>query len=86
MPTRTATDDFWEIPPLSNEDQDLVNAYREVGVPLDQLPYTDSYDRLVEMLGMPNTNDQKFLLFQRLLRLRKQGRLIRLRTTKSESL
>ena len=54
MPThKIANDDFWSIPPLSDEDQDLVNAYREIGVPLDQLPYTDSYDRLVEMLGKP---------------------------------
>lgn len=81
-----ANDDFWVVPPLSDEDQQLVNAYREIGTPLDQLPYTQSFDRLMEMLGQQNTNDQKFLVFQRLLRLRKRGRLIRLHSTKSESL
>jgi len=79
MGMKLPTDDFWEIPPLSDEEQDLVNAYREVGVPVDQLPYTESFERLVEMMGKPRTNDQKFLTFQRLLRLQKQGRLVRLR-------
>ena len=86
MRSNMANDDFWVVPPLSDDDQDLVSAYCEIGTPLDQTPYTPSFDRLVKMLGKPVTDDHKFLVFQRLLRLRKQGRLIRLHSTKSESL
>ncbi len=85
MSAKLSHDDFWEIPPLSPDEQDLVNAYREIGKPFEQLAYTESFDRLITMLGKPNTNDQKFLVYQRLQRLEKQGRLPSLFLASSKS-
>lgn len=68
-------DDFWAVPPLDSEDQRLVDAYVHVGKPLDQIVYTSDFDRLVKMLNLPDTADQKHLVYRRLLQLRKRGRL-----------
>ncbi len=46
---------FWELPPLAPEDQKLRDAYARVGRPLDQLPYTEAFDRLVAMIGRGKT-------------------------------
>ena len=73
-----AREDFWRVTPLSGEDQELVNAYVRIGKPLDQLAYTKEFDELVKMLNRPNTEDQKWLVYRRLLQLRKTGRLPRL--------
>jgi hypothetical protein len=68
----------WEAPPLSSEDEALANMYREVGRPLDDLPYTEDFKRLVRALGRdPSSDDVCHLLWLRLLKLRKMGRLPR---------
>lgn len=64
-----------EIPPLDSSDERLVDAYRTVGKPIDQLPYTADFDRLRTLVGVEPTDDARHQLFLRLLRLRKTGRL-----------
>jgi hypothetical protein len=70
-------DDFLDLPPLSSEDQVLLDLYVATGKPLDQLPYTTEFDGLVTRLGGGDGLDQKYRVFQRLLNLRKRGRLPR---------
>ena len=66
----------WNVPPLAPEDQELVDAYASVGRPLDSLPYTRDFDRLVELLGFSNPDEaKKNEVFKRLMRIRKAGRL-----------
>jgi hypothetical protein len=61
--------------PLSAEDEELVSAYERIRRPLDSLPYTEDFERLIDELGKPKTQAIRHALFQRLLRLRKRGRL-----------
>lgn len=69
-------DEFhWDAPPLSAEDERLVNAYMEVGRALDDLPHTDDFTKLVELLGEKDGDKAKHHVFKRLLTLRKRGRL-----------
>jgi hypothetical protein len=77
-------ENFWELPLLSFEDQRLRDAYVCVGKPVDQLPYSPEFDRLVAALGMKGTDDQRYFVFQRLLSLRKRGRLPQLYGAPSE--
>jgi hypothetical protein len=68
-----ATDlSFWQGPPLSAEDFALVEAYRTVGVPLDELPYTEDFERLMKLLQRPRTKDQMRYVWLRLISLRKR--------------
>lgn len=71
-------DELFELPPLTEEEQRLIDAYVRIGIPVDRLAYTAEFDRLVKMLGKPNTLDEKYLVFQRLLSLRKRARLPRI--------
>jgi hypothetical protein len=73
-----AEEELFELPPLTDEEQRLIDAYEKIGVPLDKLAYTPEFDRLIQMLGKPNTLDEKYLVFQRLLSLRKRSRLPRI--------
>ncbi len=73
-----ADEELFELPPLSDEEQRLVDAYEKIGVPVDKLPYSAEFDRLIQMLGKPETMDEKYLVFQRLLSLRKRSRLPRI--------
>lgn len=75
----------WEVPPLDTHDQRLVDAYSEVGRPLDDLPYTDDFDRLCESLGRNATNEDRHRIYKRLLSLRKSGRLPRVGRFSSNS-
>ena len=75
---------FWELPPLSFEDQRLRDAYIRVGKPVDQLPYSAEFDRLVAALGLKGTDEERYFIFQRLLSLRKRGRLPQLYGAPSE--
>ncbi len=68
----------WTPPPLSKDDERLVSAYLNVGRPLDDLPYTDDFDKLAAAYGAGASLAAKHDLFRRLLRLRKQGRLPRI--------
>ncbi|MBX9681212.1 MAG: hypothetical protein K2X38_20850 [Gemmataceae bacterium] len=71
--------ELFPLPPLSAEDEKLIEAYLKVGKPVDKLAYTEEFDRLVEMVsGRTHSLDEKYLLFQRLLSLRKRARLPRL--------
>ncbi len=69
---------LWEAPPLAIEDQRLLEAYSRTGRSLDELPYTREFDDLVRQLNYPDTQENRHLVFQRLLRLRKAGWLPRL--------
>lgn len=71
-------DEFdWDAPPLAGDDQKLIDAYRAVGMPLDQLPYTDEFERMIVILGLPATNETRRYTLKRLMTLRKMGRLPR---------
>ncbi len=67
----------WKLPPLDAEDQRLVEAYRTVGRPVDDLAYTPEFDRLVHLLGIEDTLDSRHFLYRRLLNLQSRGRLPR---------
>jgi len=71
-------DTIWDAPPLSSDDEVLMEAYRTVGRPLDDLPYTTDFDRLMDLLQRPREPDQMHFVFRRLLTLRKRGQLPRL--------
>jgi hypothetical protein len=64
-----------EQSPLAADDEELVSGYGRTGRSLDSLPFTDEFDQLIRDLGKPNTDAVKHAVFQRLLRLRKRGRL-----------
>ncbi len=74
-----ATDEsIWKAPPLAPEDEALIDAYTTIGRPLDDLPYTEDFERLLELLKRPHDRDQMQYVFRRLLTLRKRGQLPRL--------
>jgi hypothetical protein len=68
----------WDAPPLSSDDQKLIEAYRETGRMVDDLPYTADFDLLMERLGGESKSPDKRAVYQRLLYLRKSGRLPRI--------
>lgn len=71
-----ATQFDWNIPPLAPEDQQLVDAYVEVGRSVDSLAYTPDFDRLCALLGFEDPDDaKKNEIYRRLMRIRKAGRL-----------
>jgi len=70
--------ELFELSPLTDDEQRLVLAYERIGVPLDKLAYTAEFDRLVQMVGKPDTLDEKYFAYQRLLNLRKRSRLPRI--------
>jgi hypothetical protein len=61
--------------PLSADDEELLAAYDRIGRPLDALPYTEDFDKLLDELGKSRTQAIKHAALQRLLHLRKRGRL-----------
>lgn len=69
---------FSEAPSLSERDQSLVEAYEQMGRTLDDLPYTQDFDRLVARVqhDFPEMDERQ--IFQRLSNLRKAGRLPKL--------
>jgi len=71
----------WQAPQLQPEDQELIDAYVNIGVVVDELPHTEAISRLVAKLGRQDTDAVKHTVFKRLLRLRKMGRLPRLPST-----
>ena len=70
--------DWWSAPPLDAADRRLADAYLATGKQLDDLPYTDDFDKLCVRLGVELTNDARHQVYRRLLTLRKMGRLPRL--------
>lgn len=71
--------ELFPLPPLSTEDENLIEAYLKVGKSVDKLPYTEEFEKIVRMVSeRPDSLDEKFLIFQRLLNLRKRARLPRI--------
>jgi hypothetical protein len=68
----------WEAPPLTPEDERLVDAYIRSGLALDELAYTQAFEDLVKSMGRAPTLDELHWAYKRLLNLRKRGRLPRL--------
>ena len=62
-------------------DDDLISAYSQINQPLDQLPYTRELDLLIRLAAPAGRigDEIRRLALQQLLRLRKRGRLPRLR-------
>ena len=72
-------DEFdWIGPPLSAEDQQLIDAYVQTRRGLDDLAYTPDFELLVRNLKGEATMTNLHSVFKRLLTLRKMGRLPRL--------
>lgn len=70
------SDEFdWEVPPLDEPDQRLIDAYLTVGRKLGELPYTADFERLRELIGLEATDVARNFIFRRLVRFRKMGRL-----------
>ena len=72
------TPDPFNAPPLSSEDSLLMELYEQVGRPLDDLPYTEEFDRLYEAFCQKCPGRTKYDVVERLFRLRKAGVLTRL--------
>lgn len=73
------SNDFsWLPPPLSSEEQQLVDLYVRTNCSLDALPYTEEFERLVQEFCGEETREARHNVFMQLLRLRKQGRLPRI--------
>jgi hypothetical protein len=77
----TASEFDWSGAPLSSDDEALIDAYKAVGVPVDALPYTPEFDKLIERLGLPVAPPSQRSIYRRLLTLRKRALLPRVYTT-----
>jgi len=72
-------DEFdWIGPPLSAEDQQLIDAYVQTRRPLDDLAYTPDFEQLVQNIKGEASMANLHGVYRRLLTLRKMGRLPRL--------
>jgi len=65
------------------EDEFLKELYKKSSVPVDQLAYTKDFEaifqRFAERFDRPDSNEERREVLRRLMRLRKAGRLPRLR-------
>jgi len=68
----------WLPPPLTPNEERLVNIYLQTNTPLDALPYTEKFEELVKSYCGEETRDARHDVLMELLRLRKQGRLPRI--------
>ena len=73
-----AADDERDADGLTPFDRDLIDAYRSAGRTLDDLPYTDEFDRVYDAIGGEASNRTRRWVFHRLHNLRKAGKLPRL--------
>jgi len=65
---------WWDAPPISRDDQALIDAYVEVGRPLDDLAYSDDFEKIAKSVGVdPNNKGQLHGLYKRLIALRKMA-------------
>lgn len=72
------TDEFnWDAPPLSSDDVALIDAYLKVGRSVDDLPFTQDFERMCDELRGNHERETMRQVFLNLLRLRKQARLPR---------
>ena len=67
-----------ELRPLTPEDERLVQAYQQLGRPVDDLPYTPEFDQLVADLRATGDSRDPTTLLRRLMALRKAARLPRM--------
>lgn len=67
----------WALPPLSSEDERLIDAYVRTGRTVDDLPYTDEFEQMCQDLGINESRAARHEVFRKLANLRKQGRLPR---------
>lgn len=67
----------WLPPPLTREEERLVELYVQTGRSLDALPYTEEFERLVEKYQGDKSPEACREVWMQLLRLRKQARLPR---------
>ena len=67
----------WDAPPLSPEDQRLIDAYLRTRRAVDELPYTREFEHLLHDVDATDTLESRHAVFKRLLTLRKMGRLPR---------
>jgi len=78
----TTQDNILRPDPLPHDDRVLIEAYMEVGIALDRLPYSPAFDRLFDRvrgaLSVKDDAESRNLIFQRLTNLRKSGKLPRL--------
>lgn len=72
------SDVFKPASPLSVEDERLVRHYELTGIPVDSLITSGAFDRFCEVLRSEGESRSNEELLQRLLNLRKAGRLPRL--------
>jgi hypothetical protein len=82
---KKSTSDFGPEGDLTKSDHVLIQAYVAQGVPLDMLAYTDKFDVIFNAMvkGGYANDDDKAIVFRRLLNLRKSGRLPRLDLSQS---
>ena len=83
----TANDSIWTpAQELDPQDQRLVNAYLQISLPLDALPYTEQFRTLVTQAGLDSSDESVMhSAYLRLMNLRKRGRLPRASITSKES-
>jgi hypothetical protein len=67
----------FDLPPLSSEDQRLVEEYGRTGRAVDDLPYTSEFLAMCQALGVADNDAARHDVFRRVVNLRKQGRLPR---------
>ena len=67
----------WSVPPLDPADERLVEAYKAYGRTHDDLAYTPEFESLIRVLGVEDSIEARHMVYQRLLSLRKRGRLPR---------
>ena len=63
------------LPELDTQDRLLLDAYRAVGRPLDDLPYTADFDEVLRKAGQAVDDLTRHQVFKRLLYMRKTARL-----------
>lgn len=71
------SDFTWESPALSPEEQKLVDAYVGLGRSVDDLAYSEEFEKLCDRLYGDHSRETMRVAFLQLLRLRKQARLPR---------
>ncbi len=70
-------DCFAEIPPITQEEELLEQLYAALGLPLDDLPYTEEFEHLYQEFTEQFPEHDRRWVLNRLFRLRKAGLLPR---------
>lgn len=72
----TTNESIWKSTPLSAPDSKLVDAYVQIGISLDSLPYTPEFQELAKKAGLnPRDDSELHQAFRRLVNLRKRAML-----------